>query len=85
MASGSWWRGCYTTDPQLKVVLQWLAASQTQSSCLLYYTESVDSLAKVRSSSRLFKIAMKMHIFKLSKMLQTQAPAGISMQPAQLT
>jgi len=47
VASGSWWRGCYTTDPQLKAVLQWLAASQTQSSCLLYYTESVDALAKV--------------------------------------
>ncbi|XP_059487768.1 uncharacterized protein LOC132203758 isoform X2 [Neocloeon triangulifer] len=52
VASGSWWRGCYTTDLQLKALLQWLAASQTQSSCLLFYTESVDSLAKLDTLCR---------------------------------
>ncbi|CAB3359259.1 Hypothetical predicted protein [Cloeon dipterum] len=52
VASGSWWRGCFTTDAQLKVVLQWLAASQTECSCLLFYTESVDSLAKLDTLCR---------------------------------
>lgn len=49
VATGSWWGGHTQTDPELKAVLQWLAASQAQCSCLLYYTDGVNALAKVSS------------------------------------
>ncbi|KAF4521475.1 hypothetical protein B566_EDAN001772 [Ephemera danica] len=52
VATGSWWGGHSSTDPQLKAVLQWLAASQAQSSCLLYYTDGVNTLAKLDTLCR---------------------------------
>ncbi|GER42084.1 poly(ADP-ribose) glycohydrolase [Striga asiatica] len=47
VATGNWGCGAFGGDPEVKVVVQWLAASQARRPFILYYTFSLESLQKL--------------------------------------
>ncbi|GFP98315.1 poly(ADP-ribose) glycohydrolase 1 [Phtheirospermum japonicum] len=47
VATGNWGCGAFGGDPEVKVVIQWLAASQARRPFILYYTFSLEPLQKL--------------------------------------
>ncbi|KAK6138602.1 hypothetical protein DH2020_027655 [Rehmannia glutinosa] len=47
VATGNWGCGAFGGDPEVKVVIQWLAASQALRPFMLYYTFSLEPLQKL--------------------------------------
>lgn len=47
VVTGNWGCGAFGGDPQLKVVIQWLAASQALRPFILYYTFDLEALQKL--------------------------------------
>ncbi|XP_057781233.1 poly(ADP-ribose) glycohydrolase 1-like [Salvia miltiorrhiza] len=47
IATGNWGCGAFGGDPEIKAVIQWLAASQTLRPFILYYTFSIEPLQKL--------------------------------------
>ncbi|XP_047318672.1 poly(ADP-ribose) glycohydrolase 1-like [Impatiens glandulifera] len=47
IATGNWGCGAFEGDPELKVVIQWLAASQAKRPFILYYTFGLDKLKNI--------------------------------------
>lgn len=57
VATGNW--GCgkrYCGDVQLKLVIQWMAASMSGLPVLIYYTAGHEKLAKVSRTRLLYRI-----------------------------
>ncbi|CAG0898539.1 unnamed protein product, partial [Darwinula stevensoni] len=48
IATGNWGCGSRSGDPQLKALIQWLAASMAQAPCLLYYTFGQPRLGRLK-------------------------------------
>lgn len=44
IATGNWGCGAFGGDPELKAIIQWLAASQASRPFILYYTFGIDAL-----------------------------------------
>ncbi|KAI3470271.1 hypothetical protein Pfo_026934 [Paulownia fortunei] len=47
VATGNWGCGAFGGDPEIKVVIQWLAASQALRPFILYYTFNLEALQKL--------------------------------------